>query len=377
MAVTFDCIVLGLGGVGSATLAALARRGVRVLGIDRFSPPHERGSSHGDTRTIRRAYYEHPDYIPLVESAFRNWRELEAETGRSLLTRRELFLAGPSEGEAISGTLESARLHDLDIAEIPRREVELRFPHFRIHPDDTFVHERDAGFLRVEACIQAHLDVASKQGAETRCDEPVVEWSADGRGVRVRTARNEYAADRVVVTAGAWAAQILRDLDVSLQVRRKVLTWHAVGQEHRDAFREGPIYLFDRPAGVFYGFPALDDDSIKVGEHTGGCDVPDPTHVDRELHERDIQPIAQFLNDCLYGVDPVPLRHTVCMYTMTPDGNFIVDRHPNHPNVVIAAGLSGHGFKFAPVLASALADLSLEGESALPIDFLKFSRFSG
>ena len=376
MPATFDCIVLGLGGIGSATLAALARRGVRVLGIDRFSPPHEYGSSHGETRVIRRAYPEHPDYVPLVDRAFRQWRELESETGRELLTRTGLLLTGPRDGDTIDGSLRAAAQHQLDIVEIPRGETRDRFPHLRFEGDEATIYEQDAGFLRVEDCVQANLEAAAAHGAEQKFGETVLNWSASEAGVRVNTDRGDYSAGRLIVTAGAWATRLLSDLGVPFTVRRKVLLWHPVDESARDAFASGPTYMFERAGGVFYGFPCLDGATVKLALHTGGEETTDPDQIDRQLHQSDVEPVANALVPRLAGVDPAPARHTVCMYTMSPDHNFIIDRHSRFSSVTLAAGLSGHGFKFAPTLAEALTHLSLEGRSDLPINFLSLARFA-
>ena len=372
---TYECIVLGIGGFGSAAVYHLARRGVRVLGIEQFAAAHHRGSSHGETRIIRRAYFEHPDYVPLVDLAYGLWRELEQTTSRTLYTQTGLVLAGPPQGAAVSGTLRAARDHRLDIHDVPLAEARRRFPAFRMADDHAVVYEQDAGFLNVEACVQAHIAAALAAGAKIHFDEVARDWSVCEGRVTVTTDRATHQAARLVIAAGAWASRLLADLALPLVVRRKVQFWHSVAPGHVAAHAAAPVFYFELPHGAFYGFPSIDGETVKVAEHSGGLIVDDPSHVDRSCREADAAPLRQFLQAALPNVEHVPRRHSVCMYTMSPDGHFIVDRHPAHQNVVIAAGFSGHGFKFTPVIGQALADLALEGRTELPIDFLTLRRF--
>jgi sarcosine oxidase len=375
VAESYDCIVLGVGGFGSAAVYHLARRGVRVVGIEQFRAAHGRGSSHGETRIIRRAYFEHPDYVPLVDRAYGLWHELEQATGRSLSMQTGLVLAGPPAGEAVSGTLRAARDHRLDIHVVLPEDARRRFPVFQFGDDQAIVYEHDAGYLDVEACVQAHIDAARAAGATIHFDEVARDWSAREGGVTVTTDHGTYEAARLVITAGAWASRLLTDVGLSLVVRRKVQCWHPVAPGHIGAHAGLPVYYFELPHGSFYGFPSIDGETVKVAEHSGGLVVDDPSQVDRGCHEADVAPVREFLRAVLPHVESEPQRHSVCMYTMSPDGHFIVDRHPVHQNVVVAAGFSGHGFKFTPVIGQALADLALDGRTDLPIDFLSLRRF--
>ncbi len=370
----YDAIVLGTGGVGSATVFHLARRGERVLGLDRFSAGHDRGSSHGRTRIIRQAYFEHPDYVPLVLRAYELWSELEAECGQRLYHEIGLLQVGPRDGAVLQGVRASARQHGLDVEELGAAEIQSRWPGYCVPPGSAGVYEQRAGYLRVEACVQAHLTFAERHGAELRSDAAVVDWSADRGGVRVRTERETFHADRLLITAGAWAGPLLRDLSCRLEVRRKPQYWY---QTNRNAYRaeDGcPAFLYELPEGVFYGFPRIDGHGLKVAQHSGGRIVDDPLAVDREVDPQDQKRVEQFLAAWLPNVSKTLADHQVCMYTMTPDEHFVVDRHGESSQVVFAAGLSGHGFKFTGVLGEALADMSQGRQPALPMGFLASNR---
>lgn len=370
MAPSYDCIVLGVGGFGSAAVYHASRRGARTLGLEQFSAIHDRGSSHGESRIIRRAYFEHPDYVPLVNAAYRLWAELEDAADVRLYTKSGLLLSGPPQGDVIAGTLLAAREHRLDIGEVAVTDARRRFPAFRCADDHTVLFEPDAGFLRVEACVRTHIERAVGCGADLRFDETCIGWTSDGKTVRVTTDRGRYEAASLIVTAGAWAAQVLADLNLPLTVRRKVQFWHPVHAPFVDVHRESPAFLFDLPDGTFYGFPCIDGKTVKVAEHSGGAVVDNPAHVDRACHADDIHPIEQFVRAVLPNLSPRPESHSVCMYTMAPRERFIIDRHPEFSNVVVAAGFSGHGFKFAPAIGHALADLALGDTTSLPIGFL-------
>ncbi len=398
MADVFDVIVLGVGGFGSGALFHLARRGLRVLGIDRFGAAHDKGSSHGETRIIRKAYFEHPDYVPLLLRAYDLWSELEAESQRQLFWQCGLMLAGLPDSEAISGARLSARQHELAIESLSPTAAMQRWPGFRIPEAFDVVFEPEAGFLKVEECVKTHLDRAVAHGATLQLDDPVVSWTSNGHEVRVRTASREFVAGALIITAGAWAATVMADLKLPLQVLRKPVFWHAATSPAYALSAGMPTFYIEMPPNVgqvsnlpgqqaaeshgqvenrphaFYGFPSLEGQLLKVAEHTGGQLVADPLYVDRDCHDADIQPIATFLQTCLPDVSPQPVRNSVCMYTITPDRHFIIDRHPEFANVAFGCGFSGHGFKFTSVLGEALADLATAGRTDLPIGFLRLTR---
>ncbi len=372
-----DVIVLGAGGVGSAAAFHLARRGVRVLAFERYGAAHDRGSSHGRTRIIRQAYFEHPDYVPLLRRAYDLWGELEAIREETLFHRVGLLEVGPHDGALVPGVLESARRHGLDVETLSPAQASARFPMFRFPDGFAVVFERSAGYLRVEACVRAHLEEAARAGADLRFDEPVLEWKATREGVVVQTDRGAYAAARLVVCGGPWAGTLLDGIGVRLDVVRKHLHWFETDDTRFHETAGCPTFLFELPHGQFYGFPDTGGAGVKVAEHTGGEPVADPVTVDRSVDPVDRARIVHFLRAHLPGVSDRSTAHAVCMYTMSPDRHFLVDLHPGHRNVGFAAGLSGHGFKFASVLGEILADLVLEGHSALPVGFLGLQRFGG
>ena len=342
----YDLIVLGTGGVGSAALYHAARRGLRCLGIDRFPPAHDRGSSHGESRLIRLSYFEHSNYVPMLKRSYELWDQLDS----TLLRRSGVVYFGPAGSQIIAGVLASARQHDLDVDRVPDNAL----PHFR--PPDGFaaLYEPGAGWLPVERCVQAHLDQAATAGAEHRWGESVTAWEATANGVVVTTEGGSYRADALVVAGGAWSSLLLEKLELPLTVYRKHMHWFRCDD---DRYKSG--FFFDLPHGQFYGFPAMGG-RLKVAEHSGGEVVCDPLVASRAPDSVDSKRIEAFLHEHLPGVVGERLEHQTCFYTRTPDEHFIVDRYPGCNNVAFAAGLSGHGFKFAAVLGEILVDLADE-----------------
>jgi sarcosine oxidase len=370
----YDVIVLGVGGMGSAAAAELARRGRRVLGLEQFAPAHDRGSSHGHTRIIRTAYYEHPAYVPLVRRAFRLWHELEQRTGRHLLTPCGCLSIGRPGGEVIEGVRSAAAEHRLAVEDLDPAALRRRFPPFRF--DDSYVGllEQDAGFLYVEDCVRAHVADAEAHGATLRWGEAVQSWEASDKGVSVRTDCDTYHADRLVLTAGAWATRLLGEWGARLAVMRQVIFWLAPADPRPFARDRFPIYLADTPEGAFYGLPAIDPRGHKVAQHYGAPELPGPEAVERTITDADEAPVRAFVRRHLPAADG-PRRHaSVCLYTLSPDRHFVIDVHPAHPNVAVAAGFSGHGFKFAPVVGEILADLAETGRTELPTALFHFAR---
>jgi sarcosine oxidase len=373
----YDAIVLGVGGVGSAALYHLARRGVRVLGIDRFTPPHGLGSTHGHTRVIRQAYFEHPDYVPLLRESYREWYDLERRLKRHLFNQIGLVEVGPPDGVVVPGVMRAAAEHGLEVVSLGAADVARRWPALRAEGDMVGVFEPTAGYLLVEDCVQAHLDAARAEGADVLFDQHVMGWTASDGEVRVRIGgREEIAASRLVIAAGAWTASLLSKLGVTLEVRRKSLFWFAADGAEHEVANGMPVFLYEMPTGIFYGFPKIDTRGVKVAEHSGGQVIENLLTVSREIDRNEQQRLGGFLSNCLSAVSKQVTDHAVCLYTMSPDEHFILDRLPGQPNVSFAAGLSGHGFKFTPVLGRALADLVIDGGTALPIDFLSVRRFS-
>ncbi|MBL8814831.1 MAG: N-methyl-L-tryptophan oxidase [Planctomyces sp.] len=373
---SFDVIVLGCGGFGSSAAWHLGQRGVRVLGIDQFSPPHDQGSSHGETRVIRKAYFEHPDYVPLLHRAYDLWLQLEQESQQSLFNRCGLLLAGPASGEVIAGARESARLYQLPIENLSQTDCRGRFPLIRVPDDLDIVFEADAGYLHAERCVEAHLKLARSAGVQFAFNEKVCEVHLATDSVRVVTSKHEYHAASLVVTGGAWCVQLLPEYSQLIRVRRKTLFWLPISDARWNDERQSTIHLMELPGGTFYGFPSVDRNTVKVAEHSGGELSDNADNINRLISEDDSIGVLNYVSNCLSGVTPSVARASVCMYSMSPDGHFLIDRLPDAP-VVIAAGFSGHGFKFTSVIGQALADLTLHHSTPLPIQFLSRKRCHG
>ncbi len=374
---TADAIVLGLGGMGSAAASALARRGAKVLGFEQFPLVHHRGSSHGHTRIIRTAYYEHPAYVPLVRRAFTLWHELEQRTGRHLLTACPCLNVGAADSEVVTGVRAAAAEHNLAVETLSAPEMERRFPEFRLPADAIGVLESAAGFLYVEDCVRAHLDDAVAHGAELYAETPVISWKSIGNSVEVTTASGTHTAAKLVVAAGGWATRLLADIGVPLTVTRQVLQWFDPGPALPDFARDRfPIFLLDTPGGAFYGLPAIDRRGVKVARHYGAPELASPDTISWDVTPADIAPVAEFVAAHLPTAGR-PAAAEVCLYTLTPDRHFVIDRHPAHPNVAVACGFSGHGFKFAPTVGEVLADLTMEGKTEHPIGLFQANGHRG
>ncbi len=371
----YDVIVIGTGGIGSAALDQVAGRGATALGLDRHPPAHDKGSSHGHTRMIRRAYFEHPDYVPLLDRSYALWADLEEERGVRLYHETGVLQVGPGDGVVVPGVLRSAADHDLDVEELTAGDVAERFPGFGVPDGSVGVFEPGAGYLLVEDAVRAQLDRAQQRGAELRTGVAVTHWSSSVDGVTVSTDAGDFEADHLIIAAGAWADGLLGDLGLPLRVLRKHLHWYHTDDERYREDAGAPSYLYELADGFFYGFPSIEGRGVKVGEHSGGEPVGDPSSVDRSLDPADRARVERFVTGQLPGVGTTSIGHAVCMYTVTPDEHFVVDRHPLHPSVAFAAGMSGHGFKFAPVLGEVLADLVLGGATPLPVGFLGLDRW--
>ena len=372
-----DVIVLGLGGMGRAALAQLANRGRRVVGIERFAPLHTFGSSHGNSRIIRQAYFLDPRYVPLVLRAYELWRELEASTGASLMTITGGLMLGPRDSDVVDGALRSAREHALPHEVIEYGELRRRFPHMAFLPSETALYEPASGYLRPEACIHAHLARAVAAGAEARFGTKAVEWSETAEGVRVRLASGEtLEAGCLVVTAGPWLAELVRDAGLALGVERQVMHWFApAGASASEALERLPIFIVARPDGRGYGFPLVPGEGLKIAFYRS-FEPADPDGVNRTVDESEVALVRRFAEGLIPGVTARYLGSKVCLYTMTPDEHFIIGKHPRHERVVLAGGFSGHGFKFCSVVGEILADLATDDQTRHDIRLFSPARFS-
>jgi sarcosine oxidase len=369
----FDVIVVGVGGMGGAACWHLARRGLRVLGLERFDIPNSMGSSHGVTRIIRLPYQEDPAYVPLLRRAYALWRELEAATGRQVLHVTGSLDIGPEDEDPFAGALLAARLHDLPHEVLTGAQVNDRFPAYRMPPRVRAVWQPEGGFLASERAIVAHVLAAQAEGADIRARERVLAWSADGR-VRVETDRGSYEAERLVLTAGAWMADLAPELARLAQPERQVLAWLQPREPRLFEPERFPVFNMAAHDGRWYGLPIFDVPGFKFGRyHHRGEEMP-AEQMRREVDAEDEALLRRFASEHFPAGCGRTMALRACMFTNTPDGHFIIDRHPAHEQVVIASPCSGHGYKFCSVVGEIVADLTA-GASRPDIGFLRLSRF--
>ncbi|KWX59610.1 N-methyl-L-tryptophan oxidase [Mycobacterium sp. NAZ190054] len=364
----FDVIVIGLGGMGSAAAYHLAARGQRVLGLEKFTPAHDRGSSHGGSRIIRQSYFEDPAYVPLLLRAYELWERLAGDSGREVYRLTGGLFSGPPDCLTVAGSLRASRQWDLPHDVLDGNEIRARFPNFAPQPGHIALYEAKAGFARPELTVQAHLDLAEKSGAALRFGEEVIEWAQTSGGVTVRTAAGVYTAGQLVICPGAWAPQLLAAFGIPITVERQVLYWlDPVGGTA--PFVEHPIFIDENAAGQqIYGFPAIDGPrgGVKVAFFRKGVECT-PETIDRTVHDHEIREMRERVAQLLPALDGPCLHSATCMYSNTPDQHFVIARHPDSVHVTVACGFSGHGFKFVPVVGEILADLALSGATAHPI----------
>lgn len=372
----YDAIVIGLGGMGSATAYHLARRGHSVLGLEQYPLGHAQGSSHGQSRIIRQAYFEHPDYVPLLKKAYALWEELGHGAPDEIINLCGLMMAGRPDDTVIAGTRKAAATHDLPLEEVDVSTAAERYPGLRAAEDMAVLHDPLGGYLRVERCVRAHLDQARAAGAKLRDRETVLSWESTGAGVNVTTNLGKYEARNLVVCAGPWAGDLLRELALPLAAHRVVSAWFQSGNAAHHVNNGAPVFAMQTPAGFFYGFPLLDDRGVKIAEHRAGARLADPAAVDRDVAPEEVRPMQEFAGAHVRGLHTEAWTANTCIYTMTPDSDFIVDRHPRHDNVFLAAGFSGHGFKFSAAIGSILADFCERGHTEEPAAFLGLARFA-
>ncbi|WP_129113486.1 N-methyl-L-tryptophan oxidase [Halegenticoccus tardaugens] len=373
----YDAIVIGVGGMGSATAYHLARRGVDVLGLERYDVPHARGSSHGITRIIRRAYYEHPSYIPMVERAYELWDDLAERTGRDILHRTGSIDAGSEDDVVFRGSVESCERYDIPHEVLAGGEVNDRFPGYRLPEDHMAVYQPDGGFVVPEQAIVAHAEEAQAAGGEIRARERVTDWSetAEG-GVRVETDKGTYEAETLVLAAGAWNRKFADALSGLAVPERQVLAWFQPEAPERFEPDRFPVWNLSVPEGRFYGLPIYDVPGMKLGRYHHLDEQVDPDEYQTEPQPADERILREFAERYFpEGAGPT-MRLATCLFTNSPDEHFILDTLPDHPQVTVGAGFSGHGFKFASAIGEALADLAVDGETDRPIDMFGLDRFA-
>jgi len=371
MATDYDFIVAGLGAMGSAAAYHLAAGGNRVLGLDRFKPPHEQGSSHGRSRIIREAYFEDPLYVPLVQRAYELWHALGQATGRRLLLETGGVMVGSGDGMLVRGAKRSAEEHRLRHQVLSATELQQRFPALRPEPQMVAVWEPRAGILFPELGIQSHLEMAARAGAELKFNTPMLTWEPHNGGVRVSSGSGTYTATGLLLTTGAWTSQFVAQFAGLLSVERQVMFWFTPRGEPQ-LFEPGncPIFIWEyEPRRYFYGFPDLGDGMKIAIHHEGQKTTPD--EIVREVSLLETEAVRALLRRFLPEADGRLNSSAVCMYTNTPDEHFLIDFHPQHPQVLIASPCSGHGFKFSPVIGEIAA--ALLTKRSMPFDLSLFS----
>ena len=369
----YDVIIVGLGAMGSAAAYQLSKRGKRVLGLDRFHPPHTMGSSHGGSRIIREAYIEDPSYVPLVQRAYELWAELEAESGTKLYTQTGGLMIGEPEGYIVQGALASARQHGLDYELLDAAGVRERAPAFNVPADHAAVWEPRAGALDPERCVATHLSLAAKHGAALHFDEPASKWRPDGDGVSVESASANYQADHLILSAGAWTGAFNAKLDLSLQVTRQTVYWFRPAKPETLSPERFPIYVWMLPDGnAVCGFADFGE-GAKIGVHNA-VDTTNPDTVIRTIGEAEVERTRDLLRQYIPDAAGEFLRAEVCLYTNTPDGHFLLDFHHRHPQVILASPCSGHGFKFSAAIGEVLADMVNDGGSRFDLRLFGLDR---
>lgn len=379
MNTNYDVIVLGLGAMGSATVYQLAKRGVNVLGIDRFSPPHKVGSTHGDTRITRQAIGEGGEYVPLALRSYEIWYEIEKETSKKLLTITGGLMLGTDDNDFIKTTIASAKKFNIAHRLLSTEEIRKEFPQFNVTTERGY-YENNAGFLRPELCIEAQLELAKRYGAELRINEQVQQFTpiTDG-SVEVRTDKGIYKAKKLIVSAGPWVGELFPEYKEIFKVYRQVMYWFDIkGDINRYAPENFPIFIWESATHHdTYGFPAVDGEhgGLKIGFEDYEIDTT-PEKVDRSIDEKEAQRMYNvYVKDSFLELSHKVVKAVSCLYTVTPDSGFVIDTHPEHNQIIIASPCSGHGFKHSAAIGETLAELALEGKTTIDISKFKIDRF--
>ena len=378
----YDAIVIGIGSMGSATCYHLAKSGHKVLGLEQFGISHDHGSHSGQTRIIRKAYFEYPDYVPLLERAYENWFTLEKEIGISLFQKTGMLYLGKPDDRLVKGVRDSAQKFKLNIQNLSSEILEKKYPQFWIPQDREAVFEPDAGFLLPETAILSFTERALHFGAHIKIGEKTLKWKDKDGHIEVVTNESTYSCSKLIITAGAWANKMIPNFGSSFKVTKQVLAWVKAKDASLFELGEFPTWIFDNGdnKGSFYGFPILSEDKfggpvgLKVALHYPGPDI-DPDEDPRAVPENEEAKIIEFLNRHLPQGYSRTNSISTCLYTYSLDENFILGPSPESDKVILAAGFSGHGFKFASVVGEILADLAFKETTTLPIEFLSPQRF--
>ena len=372
---SYDAIVIGVGGMGSAAVYHLARRGLKVLGLEKYAIPHEMGSSHGYSRMIRYTLQEHPSYVPLVRRSYELWHEMEETAGEELMVTTGSIRAGAPDSPFFLNAQEACDLHSIPYEILTASEVNKRFPGYRFPEEISSVYQADGGFLLPERCIVTHVQAAERAGADVHSQETVLDWEVRGDGVQVRTDRDTYTAGRLVVTAGPWAANLVPELAAYAVPERQVMGWFQPERPELYTAETFPVFGVFTEEGRYYGFPSHAVPGFKIGRAHHLLQKVDPDAIDREVHPEDEDILRQAVNRYFPLAAGKLLDRKTCMYTNTPDGHFMIGTLPGQPQVSVAAGFSGHGFKFASVIGEIMADLAQNGATEHDINLFRLDRF--
>ncbi|MDR3474739.1 MAG: N-methyl-L-tryptophan oxidase [Devosia sp.] len=369
---SYDVAVIGLGAMGAHAVGELATRGVRVIGIERFGPLHDRGSSHGDSRLIRLGYFEDPAYVPLLRRAYAKWRLLEARSREALLTITGVLQIGRPDSKVVAGVLESCRAHGISHELLDQDAVGSRYPAFAMRDGDVAVFEPEGGFIRPERAIATALKLAGADRAVLHFNERVTAIEPDDGGVTIRSEAGSYRVGRVIVAAGSYVAGLVPALGGLAVPIKQVVGWYPARDALATTLGRMPGFLVDEGEdGTYFGFSDLGE-GVKVGKHGHFFEPIDPEQPNPPVNDADRAATDTFMARRMRGVVPTGTRFVTCRYTMLPGEDFLIDRLPNEPRVIVASPCSGHGFKFASVIGEILADLALEGGTALPIGLFSF-----
>jgi sarcosine oxidase len=371
----FDSIVVGVGGMGSSAVYNLAKRGQKVLGIEKFDVPHSEGSSHGVNRIIRLAYYEDSSYVPLLRRAYEMWSEIETIAKEQLLYKTGSIDTAPSGHELFEGSLQSCLEHDIPHEILNYRQINERFPGYEMPPGHMGLYQKDGGFVLSERAIVAYVNAAVTEGATIQARETVLKWEPEADGVRVFTDRSEYTADRLVITAGAWTAGMLPSLEELAIPERQVLAWLQPEEPSLFTPEVFPVFSAFFEEGRYYGFPVFGIPGFKIGRYHHLEEVADPDNVERNVTQEDEDVLRAASARYFPKANGTIMTLKTCLFTNTPDEHFIIDTVPGYPQVAVAAGFSGHGFKFASVVGEILGDLSINGKTRHNIELLNIDRF--
>lgn len=373
---SFDVIVAGVGAMGASTCWHLARRGKRVLGLEKFAAPHARGSSHGVNRIIRLAYFEHPNYVPLLRRAYALWREAESAWGKQLLYVTGGVDAGPPDGRLVKGSLESCRIHNLPHETLSAAELNRRYPGFSLPGDFAAVLQPDGGFVACEGSITALASMARAHGADIREHEPMIDWTSNGDRVTVRTAAGTYEAGHLVVSSGAWIGEHIPELKRTTTIERQVLGWFEPKAPQHFALGAFPVSILETEHGLPYQFPIWGTPGFKIGLYNHLRETGSPQDMSRPPGPDDERALRSMVERYFPLAAGPTLRLETCLFTNIADGHFVIDRLPGTPNVIAASPCSGHGFKFASVIGEILADMASGKTPPFDLDFFRLSRLS-